>query len=144
MSCGYLLARGYVFACGIVLILSVYASQVVMPGLYYDAGPAPPWPDRAIGTVGGLAYALLLVLPYRWSTRGWTFRVRLTLLVLASLWLAFAAAGGIYSFMEGGKDWLIVPVSVLIFALAILAPGALLARKKMDSQQQKQVSGTFS
>jgi hypothetical protein len=143
MSRGYLLARGYVFACGIVLILSMYASQVVMPGLYYDAGPTPAWPDRAIGTVGGLAYALLLVLPYRWSTRGWAFRVRLTLLVLASFWLAFAAASGIYGFIEGGKDWLIVPASVLIFALAILAPGALLARRKMD-WQQKQVSGTFS
>lgn len=144
MNRGYLLARGYVFACGIVLILSVYASQVVMPELYYDAGPTPPWSDRAIGTVGVLAYALLLVLPYRWSTQGWAFRVRLTLLVLASLWLAFAAASGIYSFMEGGKDWLIVPASVLIFALAILAPGALLARRKMDWQQQKQVSGTLS
>jgi hypothetical protein len=132
MRRGYLLARGYVFACGVLLILSMFASQVMMPGLYYDAGPVPPWHERIVGTLAGLAYALLLILPYRWSTRGWAFRVRLTLLILASLWLALAGGSGLYGFMEGGKDWLIVPASVLILSLAILAPGALVVRRKMD------------
>jgi hypothetical protein len=132
MRRGYLLARGYVFACGVLLILSMFASQVMMPGLYYDAGPVPLWHERIVGVIAGLAYALLLILPYRWSTRGWAFRLRLTLLIFASLWLAIVGASGISAFMEGGKDWLIVPASVLILGLAILAPGALVVRRKMD------------
>ena len=62
--------------------------------------------------------------------RGWAFRVRLTLLIFTSLWLAFATGTGLYGFMEVGKDWLIAPASLLILGLAILAPGALVARKK--------------
>lgn len=130
MRRGYLLARGYVFACGVVLVLSMFASQVMMPGLYYDAGPVPPWDERVVGVIAGLAYALLLILPYRWSMRGWAFRARFALLILTSLWLALVAGSGLYDFLEGGKDWLIVPVSVLVLALAILAPSALVVRRK--------------
>ncbi len=127
---GYLVARGYVVTCGIFMIFSMVASQALMPDLYYDNGPVPPWQDRVVGVSAGLAYALLLILPYRWSVRGWAFRVRLTLLLVASLWLCYGAATGMYGFIQGRKHWLIVPASVLILGLAILAPATLVARRK--------------
>ena len=131
MKRGYLVARGYVFVCGVVVILSTITSQVLMPELYYDAGPMPPSRDRSVGILANLGYALLLILPYRWSVRGWAFRIRLTLLIFGSLWLSYGVVSGIYGFMQGQKYWVVVPASVLILGLAILAPGALVARRKL-------------
>ena len=101
-----------------------------MPELYYDDGPVPPWPARAVDVAIGLGYALLLVLPYRWSVRGWAFGVRFTLLVLTSLWLCYVVASGIYGLIQGEKHWLVAPTSVLVLGLAILAPATLVARRR--------------
>ncbi len=128
---GYLLARGYVFICGVILILSTYTSQVVTPELYYDNGPVPAWHDRSVDILAGIGYALLLLFPYRWSIRGWAFRIRLTLLIFSSLWLCYSVIDGIYGFMQGQKHWLIVPASVIILGLAVLAPSALIIKKKV-------------
>ena len=131
MRRSYLLARAYVFVCGVILILSTYTSQFVMPELYYDNGPVPPWHDRSVDMLVSLGYALLLLLPYRWTVSGWLFGVRLTLLIFVSLWLSYVVVTGIYGFIEGQKHWLIVPASGLILALAILAPGALIVKRRL-------------
>jgi hypothetical protein len=130
MSPGYLLARAYVLACGLFAISAVVASQGVMPELYYDQGPVPPWQNRIVDGSVGLAYALLLLLPYRWSVRGWAFHARLALLLLASLWLCYGVATGMYDLAQGRKHWLIVIASVLALGLAILAPATLVIRRK--------------
>jgi hypothetical protein len=131
MRRSYLLARGYVFLCGVILILSTYVSQVVMPELYYDNGPVPTWHDRSFDILATLGYALLLLFPYRWSVRGWAFRVRLALLIMVSLLLSYVVITGMYGFMQGQKHWLIVPASGLILGLAILAPSALIVKRRL-------------
>ncbi len=124
----YRLARGYVLACGLLLILATLASQAVMPDLYYDAGTVPSWPERAAGAGAALAYALLLLLPYRWSGRGWLYRARLAVLLLFSAALVAIAGSMLLTFADGGRDWRMVPVAVAAFVLAVLAPGTLFAR----------------
>ena len=123
-------ARGYLVACGLLVLFLTLASQVMMPELYYDQGPPPPWPERAPAVAGTLAYALLLILPYRWTLRGWSYRVRLALLIVTSLWLVYAVATGVHEVLLGRKHWVAVPASVFVLALALLAPGALILRKR--------------
>jgi hypothetical protein len=127
---GYLAARGYVLACGVFVLLATIASQALTAELYYDQGPVPPWQDRIIDVAAGLVYALLLILPNRWSPRGWLFKIRLTLLMLSSLWLCSRVAVGVYDLIQGRRHWLILPASAFALALAILAPVTLLAARR--------------
>ena len=127
---GYWAARGYVLACGVFVLLATIASQALTAELYYDQGPVPPWQARIIDVAAGLVYALLLILPYRWSPRGWLFKVRLALLVLSSLWLCSRVAAGVYDLIQGRRHWLILPASAFVLALAILAPVTLIAAKR--------------
>ena len=127
---GYLAARGYVLACGVFVLLATIASQALTAELYYDQGSVPPWQDRTIDVAAGLVYALLLILPYRWSPRGWRFKIRLMLLMLSSLWLCSRVAVGVYDLIQGQRHWLILPASVFVLALAILAPVTLIAARR--------------
>lgn len=129
IACPYRIARAYVFTCGVVLMFSMFVSEAVMPELYYDNGPVPPWQERATHVSVSIGYALLLILPYRWSVRGWAYGARFMLLLLASLWLCSRAMSGISGILQGHTHWLIVPASILILGLAILAPGTLFARR---------------
>ena len=132
----YLLARGYIVVCGLFGVFAIYAGQVMTPTLYYDEGPVPPWTDRSLDIARNFGYALLLLLPYRWSMRGWFYRVRLALLIVASPWLAYAIATELYWLLQGRKHWLIIPASISILALAILAPSALVFRRRWVEAQQ--------
>jgi hypothetical protein len=127
---GYWAARGYVLACGVFVLLATIASQAFTKELYYDQGPVPPLQDRTIDVAVGLVYALLLMLPYRWSSRGWLFKVRLALLVLSSLWLCSRVAVGVYDLIQGRRHWLILPASAFVLALAILAPVTFIAQRR--------------
>jgi membrane protein YdbS with pleckstrin-like domain len=126
----YRLARAFILACGLLVLFLTIASQFMMTELYYDRGPAPPWPDRAPAVAGTLAYALLLVLPYRWSVDGWSYRIRLTLLLAGSLWLVVAIAIAVRDVLLGRKHWVAIPASLFVLALAVLAPVALILRRR--------------
>ncbi len=126
----YWLMRTCVSACGLILILVVCSSPFFLPELYYDTGPIPPLSDQLFSIILGLGCAAVLLLPHTWTIRGWLYYVKLVLLIISSIVITFFSLVMIITFFEGGKSWVIIPVSLGLLMLAFSAPATLLMRKR--------------
>lgn len=129
MSRLYLLIRGYVFACGLIIAVSTFVSHFILPELFFEAAP-PPFSEQLPFIVISFGYALLLLIPHRWTLHGPLFYGKLLLLLITSTYLAVISVVGFLDYLNGTKHWMIIPVSLCTMILAIGAPATLLIRRR--------------
>jgi len=78
----------------------------------------------------GLTFlGVLFFIPHRWFMQKKAFLFKLAIITIGSLWLVKNGIEGISDYLAGGKDPLIVPVSVGQILMLVAAPLSLYLKK---------------
>ncbi|MCM3871221.1 MAG: hypothetical protein ND895_11085 [Pyrinomonadaceae bacterium] len=79
-----------------------------------------------------MVYGGALLVPFRWLRRSFLFPLALLIFTLGVMWAVYASLPGVVGFIQGRKSWLILPVSAIFLVLAVIAPAALIMRRRLD------------
>jgi len=78
---------------------------------------------------GLIFFGVLFLIPRRWFMQKKLFLFKLAIITIGSLWLVKNGIEGISDYLTGGKDPLIVPVSVAQILMLVAAPLSLYLKK---------------
>jgi hypothetical protein len=118
----YLLLRLAVVGVGASIIFATIATDFMMPELYYDEMPGPPpLRERLPDIVLSFAVGLLLMVPNRWTSRGWMFWCRLGVYIILSGMLLWPAARLLLDGIDPGKSRKAVFAATALYVFAAVA-----------------------
>jgi hypothetical protein len=123
----YWVARLYTQSIALLTLASVLLSASLPPDIEAPSPLAAP-----LWFIPGAIVGCLFLLPFRWSAQEPYFRVRLVLHLLASVWIAYLAIGGISSFGVSGPD-LVISIGLLL--LAMTSPMSIVLFRRLNASQ---------
>lgn len=85
----------------------------------YSMNPPPSLERRVLGSLPGLLFAALLMLPYRKLGVGWLRKTALGALALLTLAAVFLSLQAILEGIRGTKDWRIIPTMGVLAAILV-------------------------
>ena len=115
-----------------LLMISSSLSSLVFPDIIHSEAPYRLAWQQIILDIAFLIYGLLLLVPHRWFIRNPLFIGKLLLLGIGVLWFFYVAVTSFLEFSQGRKHWLIVPVSIAMILLGLIAPLSLVLKKRMS------------
>jgi hypothetical protein len=133
----YRVARVATGLLAAVWIFASAASYFFVPGLYFDQTTVPSPERRSVMFAASVAFSALVAAPYRWTLRGVPFLFRLAVFLVVSLWLLAVSAQAFLGFARGTKHWLVVPVSAVLAAFAIVLPLSLVVARRIYNGSAK-------
>lgn len=120
--------------CLVLLGLFLVTTSVlsfVFPTIFHSESAHSPLGDKILD-FGLLVYGALLLTPFRWLKRAYVFQVTLLVFTIGILWSVYTSFASIIGLLQGRQSLLILPVSATFFLLVLMAPGALLMRRRLD------------
>ena len=127
----YYFLRACLALLGLFLVSSSLFS-LLSPDIIHSESTRPSWQNTLLD-VALLLYGLLLLVPYRWLRRRGIFPFALLIFAVGVLWAVYVSFSGLIGLAQGRKSWVVLPVSAIFVALALIAPVALMMRKRFDS-----------
>jgi len=131
----YKILRVFLTLSGIIIVVFTYSSHFIMPGLYYDNSPIPPIKERILNAGLPFLYAILLIVPHRYTVNNLAFYIKMSLLLIASCWMVLTGLNGIIEYLQGGKHWGILLTSMVALAISAVAPFTLFTKRKFYLEQ---------
>jgi hypothetical protein len=119
----YWVIRGYTQLLAVASLVVLLFASISPPNI-----EAPTPFSAPLSFLPMLLVSVLLLLPYRWSVYGPRYRIRLTLVLVASIWLAYISATRAWTFRAVPAD---LVGSLLLGLLAITAPVGLVLHNKL-------------
>ena len=126
----YYFLRACLALLGLFLVASALAS-LLYPDVVHSEPSRPSWQNVFLD-VAFLLYGSLLLMPFRRLRQSPLFQGALLVFTLGVLWAAYAGLSGLVGLAQGRKGWLILPASAIFVVLALIAPAALLMRRRLD------------
>ena len=74
----------------------------------------------------------MCLVPFRWTLRGWAFRVRLAVLAAVGAFLALRGFQAVVLGVAGGRDPLIFPVGLFFVLIGVGLPATLWWRRAIS------------
>jgi len=126
----YYFLRACLALLGLLMVgLSLFS--MLYPDIVHSESSRPSW-HSYLFDVALLLYGLLLLVPFRWLKRPLVFPFAMLVFALGVLWAAYASLSGLAGLAQGRKSWLILPASAIFVVLAMIAPAALMVRRRFD------------
>ncbi len=126
----YYFLRASLALLGLLLVgLSLFS--MLYPDIVHSESSRPSW-QSYLFDVALLLYGSLLLVPFRWLKQPLVFPFAMLVFVLGVLWAAYAGLSGLAGLAQGRKSWLILPAAAIFVVLAMIAPAALMVRRRFD------------
>ena len=114
-----------------LLLVGVFLFSLRYADIIHTESPRPSW-QIYLFNLALLLYGSLLLIPFRWLKRPPVFPFAMLVFALGVLWAAYAGISSLVGLAQGRKSWLILPAATIFVVLAIIAPAALVVRRRFN------------